>query len=243
MAEMSLLVAPLDLSRRDGAGLALLTEARRLASSDRVSPWDYAIEVEHLLKAGLTVNDLRHFLTCGWIQHAEECTTARNKQRQFRPLPEHALGARTCFVLTEAGATAAEALTGPAPNGRLAAECIRTEREPHVRHKPQWHPLARSLTFSGQIVKCFRGRARDQMALLNFFEGRSWPTHVEDALTALEGINRKKRLHDAIRRLNIGQVTPLVRFHGYAEGRGIWWEIIGFPNSDSMAIARRPRAT
>jgi len=39
-------------------------------------------------------------------------------------------------------------------------------------------------------------------------------------------VNRKRRLHDTIAKLNRGQETPLLHFHGYAEGMGIHWESV-----------------
>ncbi len=92
--------------------------------------------------------------------------------------------------------------------------------------KPRWERASRTLWFRGRVVKRFKGRATCQMALLDFLESTGWPKKIEDALPAFPAgrNNRKRTLHDAIKRLNRDQ--HIIRFHGYAEGHGISWEIL-----------------
>ncbi len=92
--------------------------------------------------------------------------------------------------------------------------------------KPRRDRAARTLWFQGKVVKQFTGRAGNQMALLDWLERAAWPRYLEEALSAFPAgyNNRKRALHDAIKRLNRDQ--KVIRFHGYAEGHGISWEIV-----------------
>ena len=64
-------------------------------------------------------------------------------------------------------------------------------------------------------------------------EEQNWSRHIFDPLTPRiniplqrRGADSKSRLHEAIRRLNMGQRPPKIRFRGDGTGEGLTWEWI-----------------
>jgi hypothetical protein len=62
------------------------------------------VEISTLREARLTTIDLRWLAMKGYIHHAPETTPAGQNRRTFRKDGPHPLSAKTCVVLTEAGA-------------------------------------------------------------------------------------------------------------------------------------------
>jgi hypothetical protein len=64
--------------------LSILQRAAKLADEGKCHRWEFAVELDHLLSSGATVNDLRAMLFEGTIEAAVETTSPRSKSRRFR---------------------------------------------------------------------------------------------------------------------------------------------------------------
>jgi hypothetical protein len=122
-------------------------------------------------------------------------------------------------MLTAPGATQAQAL---AAAGRAANRP--DVRRIHARPRtPHYDSAVRTLYFAGQVVKRFRRPSLVQELILAAFEEENWPTHIDDPLPPVSDANPKKRLSDAVFRLNGRQVNRLIRFESNGEGSGVIW--------------------
>lgn len=192
------------------AAMAMLLRAVQYSRERSVTPWEFAVELPSLRAAGLSSADLRWLLCQGYVEHAEECSLPEKEDRQFRQ-GGNILTERSCFILTEAGLGRASAWL-PIP--------MLPERRGD-RSVPKYHPELRELWFRGKMVKRFRVPAKNQELILAAFEEEGWPPHIDDPLPGKADLEPKKRLHDAIDRLNRNQ--KLVRFLGNGTGRGVRW--------------------
>lgn len=77
------------------------------------------------------------------------------------------------------------------------------------------------------MVKRYRRPALNQQRILDAFQAAHWPTHLVDPLPLQAAHCPKRRLHDAIKRLNRCQLTTVIRFSGDGSGRGVLWERVG----------------
>jgi hypothetical protein len=59
--------------------------------------------------------------------------------------------------------------------------------------------------------------------ILESFEEQGWPESIDDPLPVERDIDPKRRLHDAIKRLNRNQRCRAISFHGNGNGQGIAW--------------------
>lgn len=201
--------------------------------------WQFAVEIASLERMGLALNEFRWLLAGGYVQHAEEVTEPKGRQRQFRKLGPNQFPPRTCFVLTESGVNLMEgdddlhgcrilpftldvASNGNGHgngNGHVVLPEITTDR-------PCWDPHRRELRVGQLLVKRFRQLARNQELILSVFEEEGWPRRIDDPLPPARGLDRHQRLYDTLRRLNRNQVHPLLHFRGDGTGDGIAWEFI-----------------
>jgi hypothetical protein len=62
--------------------------------------------------------------------------------------------------------------------------------------------------------------------ILDSFEELGWPDYIDDPLPPHLEQDSRRRLHDAIDRLNRNQRNRLIRFHSAGSGRGIRWELV-----------------
>ena len=60
------------------SALAQLADADACARGEQCSPWEFAVEIESLVAAGLTTSDLRWLVKRGYVEHAEEITRVRD---------------------------------------------------------------------------------------------------------------------------------------------------------------------
>lgn len=86
------------------AAAIVLLQAYDYARDAGVDPWQFAIDRADLEPA--TELDLRWLIARWFAEHAQETTTDRDPVRTFRPIVSTAFPARTCLVLTDAGASA-----------------------------------------------------------------------------------------------------------------------------------------
>jgi hypothetical protein len=84
-------------------GIEMLFRARVFSCDAGRSPWDFAVEVDALLSAGMTLADLRWLVAKGFAEHADEMTRPSHKRRHFRAIRPLIFNRRTCLVLTNLG--------------------------------------------------------------------------------------------------------------------------------------------
>jgi hypothetical protein len=78
------------------------------------------------------------------------------------------------------------------------------------------------LWFRGKRIKCLTRTADNQTAILEKFQREGWPPRIDYPLERDGLVNPKKRLHDAVQRLNQGQRSPRLRFGRDGKG-GVYW--------------------
>jgi hypothetical protein len=199
------------------AGLALLLQSREMCLALGSDAWEFAVEIDQLRAAGLTNPALRWLITQGHVEHRLEVTGRRALHRRFRSAANLALGSTSCFVLTEQGSRLANACTAAPEVGEVVPNGgVKNPAAPH------WDAERRQLRYGGIVVKEFRGRPGTQELILAVFEEEEWSPRIDDPLPPADDIDPPTRLRETIRRLNGGQLSPLMRFQ--ADGRGgILW--------------------
>lgn len=197
--------------------LQALAEADRDARELGLDPWELALSVRELYRAGAVARDLRWMVSAGLAVHAAEAA-APGPNRTFHPAPDRSVTEHSCFVLTASGAAAAAQLGARAAHPRFAPP------GPPAAPVPHWDPLTRALFWGGEVVKRFRTLARSQELVLAAFEECGWVPRIDDPLPRARGEDPRQRLHDAIRRLNGNQLSaPGLRFFGDGTGEGVCW--------------------
>src|SRR5262249_8657204 len=83
------------------------------------------------------------------------------------------------------------------------------------------------------LVKQFKVPALNQELILTAFEEEKWPVRMDDPLPQTPQIEPKRRLRDAIHRLNGGQLLGLIRFHTNAYGNAVYWHFRWLPPAPS----------
>ncbi len=207
--------------------LRLLLQARDYAIELDRSEWDFAVDLQSLRSAGLTINDLRWLLYQDCVVQAAEITRTGDDVRSFRTLGRIEIGESSCFRLTGAGVALAHRLEG----GRtLIQETTPPPEQPFegsaplLDGVPLWNKDRRILNFRSLIVKHYKVPAPNQEIILATFEEEKWPSRIDDPLPPQAGINPKTRIHDTINSLNRNQKHPLLRFVGDGYGEGVCWE-------------------
>src|SRR5690242_20690244 len=133
--------------------LRLLSEAWLAARSQRQDVWQFAVEIEQLRALGLSYTDVRCLLYWNYLEHAQERTTARSRQRVFQPLKALVLPKRTCFVLTAKGReiaseSRAETAQGDGPSAGELAVAHRC-----AQLAPRWDDQACQLWWGKDLIK------------------------------------------------------------------------------------------
>jgi hypothetical protein len=195
--------------------LALLRQAHIYALELERDPWNFALEIDYLHKVGISNTVLRWLVCQGYVRHAAETTRAGKEERSFRPTGRLSFTEHTCFICTELG------LAISTPEMPAAAPDVEVAKPPV---SPHWDKGARELRWGTYLIKQFRTPATNQELILAALQEEGWPSHIDDPLPPLRAIDSRKRLHDAINRLNRKQKHALVRFRGDGTGRGLYWE-------------------
>ncbi len=233
----------LDIDINARAGLTLLWQAYSYARESSSEIWDFAVEIDLLYEAGLTISHIRWLVAKGFAVHAHETSAFGDSHRSFRHGRGFSFTASTCLVLTGEGASFAVSALGQSDelgsNGSLT-ETAQSEKWP-VREaigqkpiglpvdelqalaSPLWDATRRELSFEGSVVKRFRVPAPNQEIIFAAFEEEGWPEHIDDPLPVRRDIDPPTRLHDTINRLNRNQKNCLLRFHGNGTGNGVMW--------------------
>ena len=225
-------------------GLAQLAQAGECAKDRQCDSWQFALGIESLLAAGISESELRWLTSKGYVQHACEITSARDRVRKFRPGRNLAFAAKTCFVLTEAGAGyAAEVLGEPAVIA-LPFALRREELPAQVAQTPlvpQWDDQRRVLSLGQCMVKRYKFRSPNQGAILAAFQEEGWPHRIDDPLSPQPEQDPKCRLHDTIKRLNRHQQQRLLHFFGDGTGEGVCWELVAAAALPLPCAARKKK--
>ncbi|EMI20367.1 hypothetical protein RMSM_02710 [Rhodopirellula maiorica SM1] len=225
------------------SGYKMLLQAYRYAMNVEGQFWDFALEIDLVCSAGLSINDLRWLIAKGFMVHGVETTVRGETHRRFQISEGFIFAPSTCVMLTDRGAMFLERFlkefqTIPKTTN---AVCFATQFDESFRlddrcpddsstqsvwctEKPRWNAAARELKWASSIVKRFRVPARNQETILCVFEEEGWPECIDDPLPIHRGIDPQTRLHDAINRLNRHQTNPLLSFHGNGKGTGIAWK-------------------
>ena len=228
------------LERNKVVALDALRQAAEAAAACRLDRWEYAVEMEQLLASGLTITDLRLF-RCEKLLEAAVEITPTGRRRRFRKLKCLALPPRSCLVLTAAGdrvlAKAAQmhrddvslprAVTSGIDSSTNEAH-VGSAHAPSVKSssaRPHWDTVSRILHVGDKIVKRLRRPASSQATILDAFEEEGWPPSIYDPLPPHGDIAPKRRLHNAINKLNSG-LAPVIHFSGNGDGLAVCWEII-----------------
>jgi hypothetical protein len=242
-------------------GLALLSRAFAYARDAGGDVWDFALEIDRLFEAGLTISDLRWLVAKGFVDHGQESSVYGSPHRSFRRGDGFSFDPTTCVVLTPRGsAFVAQCLNAPVVPP-LSISPIETmslaEGETpalddglpaHSGHmkiilvpsRPCWNSSRRELSLDGVVVKRYRVPAHNQELILSAFEEEGWPEHIDDPLPVSHEIDPHTRLHDAINRLNRCQTNRLLRFHGNGSGTGVFWDLRRTKAGGSLSS--KPRA-
>jgi hypothetical protein len=219
-------VLPGDRGARIETALRLLREAFDAAVQLRRDVWEFAVDVRELLAAGVTGTDLRWLLCLGYAEHGVETVNLSDTRRRIRCLSSLALTEGTCFVLTDKGA---QLVPNRTARDMRDGESLQQDGWSHSGNgeaRPHWAAELRELRWNGCLVKHFREPAPNQETILAAFEEEGWPCRIDDPLPPADGIDPKRRLHDAVKRLNLNQAHPLLRFRTDGHGRGVRWEVV-----------------
>jgi hypothetical protein len=207
-------------SARFAEGLRLLREARGYAEALGRNLWDFAVEIAALYRTGLSSSDLRWLACREFVAHAIETTRPGKQGRVYRRPGLLSFTTRSCFVLTEAGQVA----TAGAELGQPHHAAMTTSA---VVPAPRWDAARRELRVGNAVVKHFRVPADNQELILAAFEEEGWPVQLDDPLPPRPLLDAKRRLVEAIKRLNHHQMLPLLHFEGNGHGNGLVWSLIG----------------
>ena len=193
-----------------------------------LSPWDFAVEMDNLLAAGLSTSDLRWLVRRGYLEHGYEVTRPQDVARRFRPCRNLAFAERTCFVLTEAGLCLVTPEGPLPPDGPRPAERREESpsRSPRPAGVPLWDRHRHILRMDGRVVKQFQMPSPSQEAVLTAFEEQGWPAAIDDPLPPHPGQDARRRLRSTIQSLNANQQAPLLHFRGDPIGLRILWQSV-----------------
>jgi len=218
---------PGDLLAGMRPALMLLAKAHEFARDLQTDVWQFAVDLESLEAKGLSHNDLRWLVAKGYLECAVETHARKEGVRAFRPWDKLHFCDQACFVLTADGLTLERGEAGhysvtvsqPAivPAGEAGKLLLSGEI-------PEWRLDQRELWLGLYLVKRFPVPAENQELLLRAFQEQHWIKCMDDPLPPTDGIDAKRRLNQAIRRLNEKQTNPLIRFHGNGNGTGVRWD-------------------
>lgn len=227
------------------AAVSILSEAHQYAQSLDRDVWEFALELQNLSGAGISINDLRWLACNGYVNHGEELEQTSEGRRVFRTYPGLGFTQRSCFVLTRAGVEFAlqiaqdESVPGSAvgvPTLNLGGgnhsktvataqpQGLNGDSSTNETTRPYWDQDRRELRLMGTLVKQFRLPSPNQETVLQAFQEEGWPTRVDDPLPPVSDLEPKRRLHDTIKSLNRHQKAKNIRFMGDGRGEGVLWE-------------------
>ena len=213
---------------RGRAVLLLLLEAYRYARESKRRVWDFAVEIEELRKTGCTNSEVRWLVCKGIVDSAREIRTTVGKERAFENHGGLVFDERSCFALTDCGATFARSLVGhrSAHDQKVIFRPSVDEIIAPCPTIPKWDRDRQELRLGTLIVKRYKVPATNQERILAAFEEEQWPVRIDDPLPPHPDRVSKRRLHDTINALNRNQKHALLRFRGDGKGKGVRWDLV-----------------
>jgi hypothetical protein len=207
--------------------IAPLWKAFAYAQDLGIDPWEFALPLTYLVDLGVDKSDLRWLVLRGFV-------TFRDRARRFQASTNATLRGDPRFLITEAGASAANLRGGGADSlpGRSSnpAEIVSL-----CSQLPHWDADRHVLYLGQQVVKRYKRPSPNQDIVLSAFEEEEWPSHIYDPLPPKDEVVAKHRLHATIDWLNRNQETRLLRFRGDGTGEGICWERVDAGSNASSA--------
>lgn len=197
--------------RRAECALTELSVALSYAEKCGRDRWQFAVDVEQLVRLGSSTSDLRLLVEEELVRHAHERTDDKASTRAFENIDSRRIVPASCFVLTDIGADVLRASGLGNGTDSLAGE-------------PNWDPSSRELKLGEVLVKRFRCPAVNQETILSVFQEEGWPSRIDDPLPPVRDREPKRRLHDTTKSLNRNQIRHLLKFHGDGTGQGVCWE-------------------
>jgi hypothetical protein len=193
--------------------IALQELVRATDASPLEDPWQWAFEIEELIRLGMSRHDLRVLTTQGDLQSQLELQSEGTLLRTFTSAS--CWNNHTCFILTKQGREFAKSLDSW--NGI----------------KPTWNQQTRELRVAEELIKRYRCPASNQEIILAVFEEESWPARIDDPLPPAGHIDPKQRLRETIKSLNQNHIVrDRLRFRSDGNGLGIQWDLVtGSPTS------------
>ena len=234
-------VRPRELHEAVCAAVHLLVRAHQYAAETRSNAWQFAVEIDDLLRLGVTRNELRWLVATGIAHHAREVREHSGPLRQFCTPGCASLHSDSCFILARDGlhkiaryisdavVTPLEVPTAHPSVGQMTPGLSpgnRTQRAGFTPsdETPQWDGERRELRVDGMLVKQFRTSAFNQEWIIKAFHEEQWATRIDDPLPPLPARDSRRRLSDTIKCLNRHQVHELILFRGDGSGNGILWQ-------------------
>jgi hypothetical protein len=211
------------LGDRLATALQLLLAADAAAESSKRDRWQFAVETQEFVDAGVLKTDLRWLVSMGYAEHGQERTRKSSRRRSFRRLTSLSFPPNTCFVISNKGRRwAGRATSGERPSAAASPNPPLNGGSRASDH-PRWDAELRQLRFNGAIIKQFRVPAPNQETILAALEEEGWPQRIDDPLPQSAEVNPRSRLHETIRALNRHQANPLLYFRGDGTGKGVLW--------------------
>lgn len=225
----------LSLISQDGvlAAIDLLLHARAFADDVQCDAWAFAVDWATLRDRHVTLNDMRWLLMKGFVLCKSETTYSALKERRFRTSYGSSAAGNYSFILTAAGESLIREMFAPAD---AIVNHLNTVKHIDDHPSPFWDASRRTLFFGKEIVKQFRVRADTQEMILAAFQEEGWPPQIDDPLPPRDNVDRKRRLHDTICRLNHKHRCERIRFSGNGTGEGVLWSEV-----DSSWALKRPQ--
>jgi hypothetical protein len=193
------------------AALAELLCASLYSQKLKEDPWEFALSLDELQKASLTVTNLRYLVHEGYVEHRVCHAGPGERDGNNRPTHKLHFDPESRFLLTASGVALAQRLGAakePDPDGPA----------------PTWDRDGGQLLLGGVLIKRFRCKAQSQYAVLDAFQKQGWPAEVANPLSGLGYRSAEERIKDAVGKLNTGQSGARIRFHLLQQGRRVSWD-------------------
>jgi hypothetical protein len=216
--------------------LALLLEAHETAIELGRPAWDFAYQLASLHALGATDSALRWLVEKSYAEHRLETTQWNSSHRTFHETRSLRFCADSCLVLTRSGVEMAHRMPfhyrhdytehlNPyfSVGGDEKGVKTHCDADSRIAEVPWWNAAEHTLSWDGRAIKHFKRDAPHQEAILGVFQWRGWVRCVDVTLPKENGVNRKMRLHDAVKNLS-RSVKPHLRFHQEGNGNRVSWE-------------------
>jgi hypothetical protein len=218
---------PRDASQSETALRVLLRAFDCARARDR-DAWQFAVKLGELTSAGINSCELRKLVAQGFVAHALERAELRSGERTFQSVKNLVFGQDSCFVLMKKGElhVRQNLVVGRIHQAEQLEKNRHDDRQSSAAAaKPRWDVGQRILSLGGLVVKRFKRPAPHQELVIASFQELNWDRHIDDPIPPEKEMDPKERLHDTIKKLNRGQLNPLLRFYGDGTGRGVCWEL------------------